>query len=407
MSSILKKVKSFSTDFVYNFLASVILTGTVQLIVYPLLSRWLSITEYGTLVTIMSVCSIVTGALGTSLNNARLILNSEYHKVGCEGDFNLFLLVMAPFAGIVMGVISLYYFNYPIHISYIIAIAAILMVVKQYYIVEYRLILNYKRVMICNIFGAIGYLFGLLLIYVGVSVWPITFLFSEGIALVYIIRSTKLWREPFRSTKMFSTASKRVLILLVSLIFGYMLTYFDRLMLYSTLGADFVSIYSVSSFFGKSLAIVMSPMSSVLLGYLSQDKVQFDRKKFNLFTGGIVMISFIFALIAVVMSPFFTKVMYPDIFDSAKQFIFIANTASIISVSCNMLQTVILRFSPASFQLIKEGVYLIIYLGLSYTFIIFWGLPGFCLAVLLSNLLKFLIIVIMGKLTFKKGFGED
>ena len=112
--------------------------------------------------------------------------------------------------------------------------------------------------------------------------------------------------------------------------------------------------------------------------------------------------SVVFALMAMVVSPFFTKLLYPSIFDSAKSYVFIANSAAIIAVSCNMLQTVILKFSPTYFQLLKEGVYAVIYFGLSYVMMSTWGLLGFCIATLISYITKYIIITCMGLITFKK-----
>ena len=400
MSKLSSRIERTSKDFFYNILASVILTGIMQVLVYPSLARWVSISAYGVVVTAMGIINTLAGGLGASLNNTRLIMNSEYNQRHLRGDFNLLMSVLSITSAIALFCIGIFYLEYDLLTSLIIGITSGLMVCRQYFIVDYRLVLNFKKVLISNTFGAIGYIVGLVLFFFGVRIWAIIFLCSEVFSITYVFKSSAVWKEPFTKTVLFSKTTKKVAILLVSILFANMLTYFDRIFLYPTLGSETVSIYTVASFFGKSLAIVMTPISGVLLGYFAQDGYQFDNKKFFGFNLLIVGISFAFALIAMIISPFFTKLLYPSIFESAKSYVLIANTAAIIAVSCNMLQTVILKFSPTYYQIYKEGVYAIVYFGLSFLMMSKWGLWGFCIAALISNLTKYLIITCMGVVTF-------
>ena len=57
-------------------------------------------------------------------------------------------------------------------------------------------------------------------------------------------------------------------------------TYLDRLIIYPLLGGDAVTVYTVASFFGKSLGIVMTPIAGVLLGYYAQRNFIMTKKKF-------------------------------------------------------------------------------------------------------------------------------
>lgn len=402
MKKISNRIKKTSMDFFYNIMASAILTGTMQILVYPLLARWVSISDYGTIITAMGIINTFAGGLGTALNNTRLIMNSDYNQNRIHGDFNQLMTVSSLTSTTILFFISHIFLEYSLLSSLIIGITSGLIVCRQYLAVDYRLILNFQKILISNVFGAIGYIVGLLLFYIGAKAWALVFLCSEMFTLFYIIKTTNVWKEPFTRTFLFTKTSRKVGILLVSILFANMLTYFDRIFLYPTLGSATVSIYTVASFFGKSLAIVMTPISGVLLGYFAQDGYLFDNKKFIKFNLIIVGVSVVFALIAMVVSPFFTKLLYPSIFDSAKSYVFIANSAAIIAVSCNMLQTVILKFSPTYFQLLKEGVYAVIYFGLSYVMMSTWGLLGFCIATLISYITKYIIITCMGLITFKK-----
>lgn len=399
----LKQLKQTSMDFFYNILASVVLTGVMQIVVYPLLAKWVSLSEYGTIVTAMGLINTVVGGIGTALNNTRLVMNTDYKKREVIGDFNLVLVLACIISAISLTVLGKLYLSYNFFLSLMIGFTSIFMVCRQYFVVEYRLILNFKKILLCNVFGACGYLVGIGLFYVGLRIWPLVFFSSEVFSLVYIMKTTSVWKEPFERTDLFRSMISKTLLILISVLFANMLTYFDRIFLYPILGSESVSIYTVASFFGKSLAIVMTPISGVLLGYFAQDNYRFSRKKFVAFDGLIMIISLIFAAIAYVISPFITSFLYPDIFTLAKPYVFIANTAAIIAVSCNMIQTVILKYSPSFYQIVKEGLYALIYFSLSYFLMNQFGLAGFCVAALVSNISKYIIISVMGLITFKKG----
>ena len=82
----LKKTK----DFAINILASVVLTFMTQLVVYPSLGRWLSAAEYGSMLTLIGVINAVGSSFGGALNNARILMDSEYTSEGISGDSNIF-----------------------------------------------------------------------------------------------------------------------------------------------------------------------------------------------------------------------------------------------------------------------------------------------------------------------------
>lgn len=398
---ILKAQKLFN-DFFYNLLASIIFTGTTQLIIYPLLAKWLNILEYGTLITSIGIINILIGTIGISMNNTRLILNSKYNQKMYVGDFQLILVMLLPIPVILMFIIGFCYFKYSFFTNISCILLIIFSIFKQYYMVEYRLILNYKKIMCSNILAAIGLCIGIIFVKFNRNLWILPFLISEILSIIYVLKTTKIWREPLKRTYLFKSTLKQELIIMISLLFGHMLTYFDKLVLYPTVGAKAVSIYSVASFFGKSLAILMNPLASVLLGYFAQDVFSFTKRKYRIFSLIIISVSIIFMLISCLFSPIFTKMIYFSLYKESQKYIFIANTAAIITVSCNLLQTVVLKFSPSKFQIFKEIIYLFLYSILCLILIPKFELWGFCYAIFISNVIKFIVIFIMGDVTFKK-----
>jgi len=149
------------------------------------------------------------------------------------------------------------------------------------------------------------------------------------------------------------------------------------------------------------LAIVFTPIGGVLLGYFAQNSFRMSKKKFRLFNVSILGISAFFAILIFLIGPFITRLLYSEIYPMAREYLFIANGAAVVAVICNMIQTVILKFSPTYFQIVKEILYLFTYLLLCFLLIPTYGLVGFCIATLLSNIIKYITITVMGELTFR------
>ena len=66
--------------------------------------------------------------------------------------------------------------------------------------------------------------------------------------------------------------------------------YLDRLLLLPILGGSAVSVYTVASFAGKSLGVLMTPMAGVLLSYYAQKDYVMTRKTFWKINGSVLAI---------------------------------------------------------------------------------------------------------------------
>jgi hypothetical protein len=105
----------------------------------------------------------------------------------------------------------------------------------------------------------------------------------------------------------------------------------------------------------------------------------------------------VFTLFSIVLSPWLTGIFYPTLVDSARPYIFIANLAAIVSVSTGLIRPAVLKFAPTSWQLPISIVYGIIYFGFGYIALTQWGLMGFCYAILVANVLNFVILYLAGE----------
>lgn len=395
------KALSVSKDFIYNISASVLLTGVMQIVVYPLLAYFFDESSYGLILTVMGITNTTIVAFGNTLNNLRLILNSDYEENNYHGDFQALLCIACLLGSFVSIITNTIVYKTTITVTIALCLISIIAIIKSYYCVEFRLLLNFKHILCQNIFGTIGYLLGVAILSV-IKFWPLPFLVSELIQLLYILGKVTIVKEKLRLTPLFKSSLIKYIILIGSGLTSSIILYLDRIIIYPLIGSEAVSVYSVASVFGKALGIVMTPIAGVLLGYYAQNDYSMTTKKF----WGINVISLfgglLFICISILVAPFFTRVFYPSIYETASHYIFIANLAATISVVSNLTQSAVLKFAPTWLQIIKELVYGVFYVFAGIILLDKLGLMGFCVAAVIANIAKLITLYIMGTISIDK-----
>ena len=256
----MKKQRIFA-DFGLNIIASGILNFVLQLVIYPFFAGHNSTGEYGTIVTIMGIANILIATLGNSLNNTRLIQNRKYTEGNHTGDFNL-LAVTSAFASLLITYCINFIFALDLRTSLALILYTFFGVLRAYYIVVYRLVLDFKRLLYCNLVICGGYFVGLLLAY-HAKCWPIAFAFGEITGCIYLFLTTSIIKENYKRTPLLKATISKYFILIGTTLIGNLILYMDRLIIYPVLGADSVAIYTTASVFGKSFGVVMIPIAGV------------------------------------------------------------------------------------------------------------------------------------------------
>jgi len=333
--------------------------------------------------------------LGNTLNNIRMISNAEYKKQGVQGDFKI-ILFGALIAGIVI-LLAVNRFLFVMHyVTNIILIATLIIALcRSYFSVEYRLFLNFNMSMICNVVIALGYVIGILIVHV-TKLWPLAFLIGELSGFIFIFFTTDIMKEAVGKTILWKRTLSQYNTLIVSGLIGSLIVYLDRLILFPTLGGDAVATFSVASFFGKSLGLLFTPIAGVLLSYYSQLHFQMTRRLFwqiNLF---VLILSVIFYVITYFAAPWFTGLLYPTLIDRASPYIMLANLGAILAVASSMTQPAILRFSPMWLQIVVQVVYGSIYLFGGVILLKYYSITGFCVASIIANVIRLLILYWVG-----------
>lgn len=386
-------------DSFLNIVASLILTITSQLIVYPYLARILSEITYGEVLTVMGIVNTIGISIGSSLNNTRLLLQKEDGNRRVISNYNILFVLSATVASLVIMVgINTFHIRPTDMISLIMLV--FLLIFKSYYTVEFRLIINYKKILQNNLLGAMGYLLGIL-IFSFTKNWLHIFLIGELLSCLHLLFTATILKEPLVKDDRFKYVTIKYLYMLSAAIISNAMTYMDRFLLYPLLGSEYVAIYTVSSFLGKSIGILMIPISGVLLTYVAKEQtlsiVEYFKRLF-LFT----LLSLTIYIFTLLLGNTVTEILYPTIAERALPFLWIANLSAIVQVLSGIIQPMMMKYAHSKWYLTTQISYLILYLVTAYYSLQYGDLLHFCFAVLFSNLFKLFFTMIITVLSLKK-----
>ena len=389
-----EKVIKIIKDFSWNIAATALGTAVLQLLIYPFLARYTSVKEYGELLTIIGVANIVVVSAGGGLNNTRLIQQEKYED-GTEGDFNLFLGIVTILGCISFLIISLSFFkSSTLNLIMLIGYTG-LGIIRGYWSVAYRLKIDYVLNFKLNLFISMGYIVGVV-IFKWTSLWVLPFLIAELIGVVYLYFTTSLYRERYVRTPLFNQSLKILIVLIINTLIGNVIIYLDRLVLYPILGGAQVSVFTVSSFVGKSVGILVTPISGVLLSYYAQKNFKMTIKRYWMINCIMLLGSVVLGGTAILCAPWITGLLYPTIISKAIPYLLLANGSALIGVLGNVISPAILKYADIKWQLIIQLVYIVLYFGMGMVLLSAYGLYGFCIANLLVNGIKVIILLVIG-----------
>lgn len=392
LKEIIHRYEGYIRDFGLNIIASVILTFTTSLIVNPIMAARYTDEKYGTILTVCGVAGVLSSAFGNTLNNVKLI-NKNHEKE----NYNFLITCVSVLSFAVMIAISLLFYNINFATSIFLGIHALLITTNSYYTVTYRIKIDYIQNLKYNVLISAAYILGLIISFYW-DMWPCIYICADVAGFIYLYKTSVLFKEPFAITRKIGGIFKKYIPLILTSFLGQVLLYFDRFIIYPLVGSGAVAIYSVASFFGKSIGLVMAPIASVLLSYYADEKKKIGRKAFwqiNYIVGGC---SIVFVFFSFVFAPFFTRLIYPTLFDAARPYLYSANIASIINIMGTMTNPFILKFCDMKWQMYITIIYGLTYAVLGFVMINLWGLWGFAMASIMANAVRLLVMYIIGSL---------
>lgn len=395
MIRLIKKVSlnNMFNDFLLNILASLIITIATQILVYPYLSRFLTNEEYGLVLTMMGIVNVIGVSLGNPLNNTRILMQDKYEEDGHIGDYNIIFLILLVINIIATFIISYFVLeNINTTVLHCVLISSFILF-RAYYSVSFRIKINYWKNLKLSIFCFIGYVIGLVATNI-TEVWTLTFLIGELFGVFYLIFNSEALKEKFELTSLFSLSFKKFVYLFLGSTLAIVITYMDRFYIYPFLGSEQVAIYNVASFLGKTVGIIIIPITGVLLTYYSKESslsVKMFYKRVSYF---FVITTLFYSIIALLGKPI-VKILYPTLYSESLPYFYIANLIASVFIFGTTLHPILLRFCHSKWHLIIQSLYFLMYLVFGYLGMVNNGLMGFCASLLFVNIAKVVLMLIV------------
>ena len=388
-----EKKKRIATDMLINLIGTGLPLVALQLIVYPIVARRIDADDYGRMQSLVSLIFLISGTLGGALSTTRLIHQYDYDEQGRIGDFSLLNLYSLGAVAIATPIVVYFYLGeVDFHELILITIISVLNYTELYYEVGLRLLLNYRKIFINKLIGAVGYLIGFL-IFRRTFDWHYIFIAAYLLQTLYCVYSTELYREPLQKTPAFPETTRSYGNITLASAFNKSLTYFDKILLHPLLGGEAVSVYFAANIFGKLVVQVLEPITNVILSYLSKEK-KVSRSAWGLTLsvgGGFCVAMYVFCLL---VSRFVLSILYPQFVDEAMKLIPISTLSLCVSSFVNIIHPLALKTIKTNRQIIISGAGLACYILLALTLYQPYGLTGCCAALLVSYLVKLALILL-------------
>jgi O-antigen/teichoic acid export membrane protein len=387
--------RKFIKDIILSIISASIPVVLMQIVLYPFIASKIGATSFGLLLTLIGISNIFSGITGNTLNNVRLLLDREYSEKHLKGDFNILLFSSLLISSIFLS-FAVFYYEKKINLINIIAITviSIFTAVNSYISVEFRLKLDYFKIILSNIFLSAGYGIGFI-IFTASGYWQVIFIIGSGLCLIYNLHATSILKEPFRKTYFFNLALKNYIILFFSIFISLVASYIDRWLLFPILGGEQVAIFYSASVIGKILSLVTGPIAGVLLSYIVKKK-SISFQEYIKYIILLTLISIIGYFLGIIISQKIIYLIYPSWADKSLQYVPITVAICMLELFASMNNVIILKFKKRKWQIIIQISYFIFYFLLSIYLIKNKGLLGFCYASLFASMIKVIMMIFIG-----------
>lgn len=354
---------------------------------------------FGDFLFFWGVISILAQSFGYAANNARIVLQKRYDSK--NGDYIVYLFGTSVISILVLLVILIFNDYRSAFTLAILSIITMISIFRLYSDVEFRLKQNFKKYFVYYVVLAIGYILGLIIYYL-TGCWPLVLILGEGIVVLWMIIRGEYYRKPFALSGNFKLVVQECIVLSFSYLLSYTMMNLDRVILKMIIGSEAVSTYYVLSLLGKSMALMVAPLNSVIISRLSLIKPEMKTKIFpKLFLAAFV-VSILFTFIATICTPPFQNIFYPEYNKTQLLLIFIVNSGQILYLMSTLLLVVVLTMIDTKWQLIIQMVYSLLFLLTAFPLTLNYGLFGFAVASAVANFFRFILTGVIGLLSNRR-----
>ena len=386
--------KVFIMDSVKTIIGTLLIALGLQFLAYPIINQRVGNEAFGSILTIYTIITITSVVLGNTLNNIRLINMNLYKSNHYYWKFVLILLISILIESIALIIVFLYFFNLnTIDIIFLILLN-ILMCLRIYLNVFFRMTLKYNQILYIALIQFLGLLIGLLLYYLTQN-WFVCFITSELFATIYtLVKLRGLTIRAYQSED--NNVVKDYVMLLSTNSLNNLNLYLDRLILLPIIGGTAVTISFLSTFIGKMLATFLYPINNVVLSHISvneSDNIKKQYLKTNLFAiAALCLVMIICYPITIII----VSLLYNIDSSLYSKFIILGNIGVLFNAVSIMIQTLNTKHASITLQANYMTFHTITFIFITILMTIAFGLNGFFWTTLFSNIIKYVILNIIG-----------
>lgn len=406
MSTETKKQNIFRrllSDSAWSVAGLVLMNVVAQFAVYPVWNRQLGNEEYGRILYLIAGINILAVSMGVAANYARMKASAEGKTA--NRTYNRILLITS--AALIPWCIGVTLLagggkSSPAEAA-LTAVLGIAILWRFYADVEYRLSLDYRAFFVYYLVISLGYGAGIGL-FLWTRLWPLALLPGEvaGVAMVYL-RGSVLRKDPAGTAPGLSPAAVRmVMTLFATEIISNLIANGDRVLLQLLVNGTAVTIYYQASLAGKTMALVVTPLNSVIIGYLSRYKEGLSRKIMRLLTLGSLAVLVVATLACTLGSHVLIRLLYPQNYELVRSYFLMASIAQVAFFVSGVAATVLLRFCPIGYQLYINIVYAVLFAALGIPGLLLRQVEGFCIGMMLAGLVKLCYVLFLGYRSLRK-----
>lgn len=389
-------------DAVLSITASAIPLVSLQLIILPLVARFLpNGDDYGLVLILVGVTTVLFQTFGP-LNNIRLLRNNEYSELHVSGDFNILVLLFSGISGLcaIVGT-SICMGGFEVVNIILLVLVTILNVLTGYFTVAFRLQINYWKILLNNLMQCLGYFIGFG-IFLCTGYWEWIYLIGALLQLIHVLRNCDLYKEPYRITCLVKGTLHQSIVVMAAGLLGSLATYIDRFLLYPLIGGAVLSVYYASTVLGKAIALGITPIAGVMLSYFAGMK-KISAQNMTVIIGLTSVVGAVGYIICILISPIILKLIYPQWAQEALSLIHVTTLTAVINMICSVISPMILKFRNINWQFFIHGVRIVVYLSVPLVLLNSYGLIGFCVGTLVASIAQLLVMLLI---CYRTGSGE-
>ncbi|NJH99698.1 capsular biosynthesis protein [Staphylococcus hyicus] len=388
--------KNFILDSFKTITSTIMVAFSLQLFAYPTISHSLGSEAFGEILSVYTIITIASVIIGNTLNNIRMINVSEYSENFIYKNF-LYILIISCLIESVILIILFHYFYKIDNITIIsLLIINLLMIIRIYLNVYFRLNLEFSKILIAAVYQVIGLAVGILL-FKYFKYWILIFLVSEICIVLYTLYTLRYLRFiNYDSQINHKKILPDYLNLLVSNSLNNVNIYIDRIILLPIIGGGAVAISFLATFIGKIFATFMFPINNVILSYISVKATNNKKRLYLIVNVYGVILSVLIILVSYPTTLFIVEYFYHHNSSEVRPFIILGNIGVFLGVIATMIQSLNTKYISITKQTSYVTIHTIIYIILSLILTGLYGLIGFFIITLIANVIKVFLLTYIG-----------